>query len=329
MRMLSTKPLIHLFVSSLLLLGFVAPVVSSPPSVLEEQGYTSKVIEMNGLNFHYLEKGEGQPILFLHGFPFDSETWLPVMEPLSNSNKVVALDNRGYPRSDKPADISAYDIRNLVADVSAFMAANFADQKVILVGHDWGATLAWTVAQKHPEQVAKLVAINAPPYNVFLKMMAENETQQAASVYIPRLKSAEFEKVLVDNGAASVWGFGFNTLHESGAIDDAFKDRYFAAWNEKGAIRGGINWYRANIPDAEKITEDDYWPSKEERVEVPSLLLWSDGEAAFVKDTFEEIKKYVDDLHVEIIENAGHLVQLEHSAIVTDHIKAFVSSEEK
>jgi len=291
------------------------------------EGFESKMVSLNGLDFHYLEKGQGNPILFLHGFPFDSETWLLQMQPLSKDYHVLALDNRGYPRSHKPAEIKDYHLSKLVSDVKAFITKKFPDQKVVLVGHDWGATLAWTVAQKHPGVVEKLVAINAPPYNIFLKMIAENDTQQKAAAYIPRLKTEEFEQALVTNGAASVWGFGFNKLFESGAIDEGFKNRYFKAWNERGAITGGINWYRANIPAFEDISDDDYWPAKDSRVTVPTLLLWSDGEAAFVKDTFDEIPSVVDDLKVELIENAGHLVQLEHADLITRHIKEFVTSD--
>lgn len=294
---------------------------------INELGYKSDHLMLNGHKFHYLEKGEGAPILFLHGFPFNSETWYSQMQPLSDRHQVVALDGRGYPRSAKPESIENYSIDRLVSDVSKFIKNKFGDEKVVLVGHDWGGTLAWTVAQKHPELLDKLVVINAPPYNVFLKMLATNQSQQTAASYIPRLVSDEFEQMLIKNGPASVWGFGFNKLYDDGHIDDEFKERYFAAWNEDGAIRGGINWYRANIPAFDQIAEKDYWPSKGSRVVVPTLLLWADGEAAFVTDTFKAIPNYVDDLTVKMIENSGHMVQLERPEVVNKHIQQFLEAE--
>lgn len=291
------------------------------------EGFTADYIELNSLRLHYLEgeqKHAGAPLVFLHGFPFNSETWLPIMSRLNEARSVAALDGRGYPRSEKPEAIEQYRINLLVDDVADFLGAKYPDQKVVLIGHDWGATLAWTVAQAKPELIEKVVAMNAPPYNVFLDMLATSETQQKAASYIPRLKTQAFEDALVANGAASVWGFGFAPLLESGAIDAAFKARFFDAWNEEGAIRGGINWYRANIPDSQDIVEADHWPSKDARVTVPSLLLWSDGEVAFVKDTFEAIKDVVDDLEVVIVDDAGHLVQLQYSQTVSQHIAEFI-----
>ncbi len=291
----------------------------SPPP-----GFEAQSIEINGLDFHYLEKGDGDPILFLHGFPFDSETWVPLMESLSVEFQTVALDARGYPRSDSPTDIESYRIENLVSDVEQLIKSKFEGKAVTLVGHDWGATLAFTVTQAHPELVSRLVAINAPPYNIFLQMLAENEAQRAAAAYIPRLKTLEFEEVLIKNKPASLWAFGMNKLEEAGKIDEGFKLRYFDTWSEGSAITAGINWYRANIPDFDDITDADYWPAKDSRITVPTLLLWSDGEPAFTKDTLERIPTVVDKLTIEVIENAGHMVQFEHKDAVLKHIVDFL-----
>lgn len=114
----------------------------------------------------------------------------------------------------------------------------------------------------------------------------------------------------------------------SGEIDEAFKQAYFNAWNQPGAIAGALNWYKANVPDLDDIVDSSYWPSKNARVTVPSLLIWSDQDPAFVSDTLDEIPHYVDDLTVKVIHTKSHSPFLgKHMKEVAIAMQDFLSAE--
>ena len=105
-------------------------------------GYDSKFVTLNGLKFHYVQKGKGDLIVFLHGYPFFGESWDKLLSHFSNDYHVVAPDNRGYNLSAKPEGAENYKIKLLVEDVKALIKHFPADKKVTLVGHDWGGALA-------------------------------------------------------------------------------------------------------------------------------------------------------------------------------------------
>jgi pimeloyl-ACP methyl ester carboxylesterase len=269
-------------------------------------GYDSKYATLNGLKFHYLQKGEGDLIVFLHGYPFFGASWDKLLSHFSNTYHVVAPDNRGYNLSAKPEGAENYKIELLVEDVKALIKHFPADKKVTLVGHDWGGALAWTTAQKYPELIDKVVVINAPPYNVLLHMIANNEDQKKSSVYMERLKSPNIEKIFDEHGPEMLWRYGFDRGYANGYLDDKFKHAFFEAWEQPGAHTGAVNWYRANIPAVADIKDSSYWPSKMARVTVPSLLIWTENERTFVPAMLDVIPKYVDDLIVTVIPGSGH-----------------------
>lgn len=302
----------NLFVSVCLTFLLTGSTFASPKIVTASElanislGYDSQFVSLNGLDFHYVQKGQGQRIIFLHGYPFFAASWDNLLSHFSQSYHVVAPDNRGYGLSAKPASVEQYRIDKLVDDVKALIEHFPDQQKVILVGHDWGGTLAWTVAQKYPELISKLVVINAPPYNVFLTMLQHNPQQRKSAVYMEQLKSQGSEELFAQYGPELLWRYGFDKMLANGYLNEAFKQAFFAAWQQPGAISGALNWYRANIPALNDINDQTYWPSKTARVSAPSLLIWTENEGSFVPATLDEIPNYVDNLHIEMINDSGH-----------------------
>lgn len=288
-------------------------------------GYSSKIIEINGLSFHYVEAGSGSLILFLHGFPYFAESWDPLLKPLSEKYHVVAPDNRGYGYTAKPPLVNDYNIEYLVADVSALINKLANNKPVILVGHDWGGVLAWSVAQKHPQLVNKVIAINAPPFNVFLNMLAHSDSQREASSYIDMLTSWVGELYFYIKGPELMWGSSLQQLHEKGHVNDEFKRAFLAAWSQKGAAEAAVNWYKANIPAFDEINDDSYLQDKNTRIQVPSLLIWSKNDKAFSFDTFQAIPRYVDNLEINVIDTASHTPHLDHTTEVLDAIEEFIA----
>jgi pimeloyl-ACP methyl ester carboxylesterase len=276
------------------------------PNEVMTLGYDSKFATLNGLKFHYVQQGDGEQIVFLHGYPFFAASWDKLLAHFSQSYHVVAPDNRGYGLSAKPEGVQNYTIDKLVEDVRALIEHLPGSKKVNLVGHDWGGALAWAVAQKYPELIDKVVVINAPPYNVLLHMIVNNEEQKKSSAYMERLKSPKVEKVFAEHGPEMLWRYGFDRGYANGHLDDEFKQAFFAAWNQPGAHTGAVNWYRANVPAVADINDSSYWPSKMARVTVPSLLIWTENERTFVPAMLDVIPKYVDDLSITIIAESGH-----------------------
>ena len=269
-------------------------------------GYDSEYVSLNGLKFHYVHKGEGDIMLFIHGYPFFGAAWDKLLSHFSKDYHVVAPDNRGYNLSAKPEGVENYKIDLLVEDVKALIEHLPQGKKVTLVGHDWGGALAWGVAQKYPEMIDKIVVINAPPFNVLLHMLVNDEEQKKSSAYMDGLKSARMEEVYKQYGPEMLWRYGFDKGYANGDLDDRFKEAFFNAWNQPGAHTGAVNWYRANIPSSADINDDSYWPSKTARVTIPSLLIWTENERTFVPAMLDVIPKYVDDLSVTVIPGSGH-----------------------
>jgi pimeloyl-ACP methyl ester carboxylesterase len=276
--------------------------VSDSPNL----GYDSEFVTLNGLKFHYVHKGEGDLMLFLHGYPFFGASWDKLLSHFASDYHVVAPDNRGYNLSAKPEGAENYKIEILVEDVKALISHFPVGKTVTLVGHDWGGALAWTVAQKYPQLIDKLVVINAPPYNVLLNMIVNNAEQKKSSAYMEKLKSPSIENIFAERGPEMLWRYGFDRGYANGHLDDEFKRAFFTAWGQFGAHTGAVNWYRANIPAPADIQDSSYWPSKTAKVDVPSLLIWTENERTFVPAMLDEIPKYVDDLTVIVIPGSGH-----------------------
>ena len=118
--------------------------------------------DVNGIRLHYAEAGGGDKlVILLHGFPEFWYSWKKQLDALSGSFHVVAPDMRGYNLSDKPARVEDYKIDELVADVVGLID-HFGAKQAAVVGHDWGAGVAWAVALKHPERVSKLAVLQVP-----------------------------------------------------------------------------------------------------------------------------------------------------------------------
>ena len=113
----------------------------------------SNTLQTHDLRVHYLQKGTGDPVILLHGFPETSAMWTPLIEAAASDGfRVVAFDQRGYSPGARPDDVAAYAVPALVDDVLA-VADALGFQRFHLVGHDWGCVVGWSVASLHPDRV--------------------------------------------------------------------------------------------------------------------------------------------------------------------------------
>ncbi|MGW2716472.1 alpha/beta fold hydrolase [Streptomyces sp. NPDC001492] len=122
-----------------------------------------RMVDVNGIRLHVAEEGEGPLVVLLHGFPESWHSWHHQFGPLADAGfRVVAPDQRGYGRSDRPAEVSAYSILHLVGDVVGLIHA-LGEEQAFVVGHDWGAPVAWHTALLRPDVVRGVAGLSVPP----------------------------------------------------------------------------------------------------------------------------------------------------------------------
>lgn len=279
---------------------------SSANNDLYHLGFQSKWLQANGIRMHYLEAGRGETVIFLHGFPYFSGSWYRLMEPISQCQRVISPDNRGFGFSDKPSDAAHYRLPVLTEDVRQLVLSLKLNSPPVIVGHDWGGALAWAFAQSYPDLVKKLVVINAPPFNVLLDSLKQHATQREASKYVGLIKSRLSEWYFWFRGPDILWSEKLEEARRAGDLSDAFKDAYMLAWSTPGAANGAANWYRANIPEFDAITEQDYLPEYGDSIDVPSLLIWSERDPAFVAETLQTTKDSIRHLNVITLDTDSH-----------------------
>src|SRR5689334_12680592 len=195
-----------------------------------------KYADNGGVKIHYVVEGKGPLVVMIHGFPDYWATWKPLMATLSKDGyRVAALDTRGYNLSDKPKGVAAYAMPNLVGDVAAVIAAE-GQKDAVVVGHDWGAAIAWNVVLSHPELVNKLVIFSVPHPAGLSRELATNKDQQANSQYARNFQKEGSENQLT---AERLAGMANKDPKEAPGYLEAFKRSDFAAM---------MNYYRANYP---------------------------------------------------------------------------------
>ena len=153
------------------------------------------------VKIHYVTAGHGPLVVMIHGFPDYWATWKPLMGTLKGHYRVAALDLRGYNLSDKPEGVDAYAFPNLIGDVAAVIKAE-GQSEAIVIGHDWGAAIAWQVAIQRPDLVRRLVILSVPHPTGMARELATNKDQQANSQYARNFQTPGFEKNLTAEGLA-------------------------------------------------------------------------------------------------------------------------------
>jgi len=290
--------------------------------------------EVNGIRLHYAHAGDGPLILFCHGFPEFWYTWRRQLEEFGRDHLAVAPDMRGYNLSDKPADLEAYRIGEIIADIRG-LARHFGDERFVLVGHDWGGAVCWAYAMAHPETLKGLVIANAPHPAVFARELANNPEQAEASQYMRFFREDGAEAALSADDFKMLWQFSLQSLHDRGLMGDADKQAYLDAWGQPGALTGGLNWYRATPlrppPPGGGTDTDDGPPALDPaqfQVRVPTLVAWGLEDRALRPGLLDGLEAFVPDLRVERLAGVSHWVMHEASDRLNGLIRAFLAELE-
>ena len=218
----------------------------STTSVLPDVGVELREgnAEVGDVNLHYVEAGDGPLIVLLHGFPEFWYGWRLQIAPLVAAGfRVVAPDTRGYNLSSKPEDFKDYGVDLLAADIKGLIG-ELGEESAFVVGHDWGGSIAWTMAMNHPEVVDRLAILNAA-HPRKLSEGLHHPSQLRKSWYFFFFAVPDLPEHVVH---ANDWHFFRHFLHDaSPPYTPEEIERYVEAWSQPGAAAGMINYYRASV----------------------------------------------------------------------------------
>jgi pimeloyl-ACP methyl ester carboxylesterase len=252
-------------------------------------------VDVEGVGIEYEVHGEGRPVVLLHGFPDSGRLWRHQAPALAAAGfQVIVPDLRGYGRSDKPTAVDAYSIPVLAGDVLAILAERGIG-KAHVVGHDWGAALAWGLAAFAPDSVDHLVVLSVGHPATFLRTME----QRQKSWYMLLFQFAGVaERWLSENDWANFRAWAGHP--------DA--EQVIADLDANGSLTPGLNYYRANIGPESWVAPPLRFPP----VRAPVMGLWSTGDIALTETQMTESAQSVTgSWRYERLDGAGHWMQLE------------------
>jgi pimeloyl-ACP methyl ester carboxylesterase len=273
---------------------------------------------IRGVAIHAVAAGpaDGPLVVLLHGFPEFWYGWRHQILPIAEAGfRVVAPDQRGYNRSDKPEGVPAYHLDELAADVAGLIDA-CGHQAADVVGHDWGGVVAWWTALKHPGRVRRLVVLNAPHPIAMQKFARKNWRQLWRSRYIgffqvPRLP----ERYLSLAGFAPLRR-ALTGSAPPGIFGSADLSAYRQTWSQPGALTAMLNWYRAMLKFRTSGTDL--------RVRQKTLILWGERDDFLESGLAAASARFCDDARVLLIERGSHWIQHERPRRVNAEILAFL-----
>jgi pimeloyl-ACP methyl ester carboxylesterase len=240
-------------------------------------------VDVGDLLFDVRTEGpaDGTPILLLHGFPETSLSWTAVMPLLATAGmRVYAPDQLGYSPGARPAEVDAYAMPNL-AQVTADLMTALDLPTAHVVGHDWGANVAWTLGAWHPDRVRTLTAVSVPHPAAYTAAFRADPEQKERSAYIRLFwQEGKAEEVLLADGARRLRRM-LGTEAETGIPAEAV-DHYVAVLSAPGALTAALNWYRA-MSSGPKV----------DPVGVPTTYVWSDGDVAIGRTAAEACGDFV------------------------------------
>jgi pimeloyl-ACP methyl ester carboxylesterase len=280
-------------------------------------------IQTNAVRLHTVQAGpkNGRLLVFLHGFPEYWYGWRGQIDFFAARGwRVVAPDQRGYNLSDKPRGVWQYQVEQLAADVDGLIRGMGRD-KACLVGHDWGAAVAWETAIRYPQRLEKLAILNVPHPDVMTRFLLSDRAQLRKSWYIFFFQIPGLPELLLGSNHFAGLRRMMRVSGNEGSFSEADLNQYASAWSQPGALSAMINWYRAVFRrslSGPKKTADI--PVR--RVTVPVLILWGKKDIAL---STEMVQPSLDlcgaSKRAVFYENASHWVQHDETNAVNRELE--------
>jgi epoxide hydrolase 4 len=321
----------RLFLAILALVA-ASPAIAKPdPAVVHANsirhgaaGYSEGWYGTGEERLHYVTAGKGPLIILHHGFPSFWYSWFDQMEMLKSRYRVVAVDGLGSGLSAKPVAVAPYRIDRLAAQLDGLARHLNGDRRFVLIGHDWGAALAFAYAQAYPDRLNAVIGMSAPPFNLFLDLVASDPEQQRRSQYMQTFRALTLDAIGKRGLPEQIWRQSYGGLIARGALSAAEGELLKAALSDPRAINGGMNWYRANIPPVEQIGPTDRWPAHNPSSTVPSLLIWGDADRTFVPQFLDRMGTQAIDLKIARMKDVGHWTPMEDPSRANAILAAFL-----
>ena len=287
-----------------------------------QDDFKSEYLETNGIRLHYMTqsmtKGDGPLMLFLHGFPECWYSWRHQLRAFGQDYKAVALDLRGYNKSDKPKETSAYALSELIKDVEGAIQA-LGYERCVLVGHDWGGAIAWSFAYAHPEMLERLIVLNLPHPAKFAEGLRTPQ-QLLRSWYIALFQLPKVpEWLLSANDYAGIRSAFKEQAVNPNAFTKADLDMLVAAAAKPGALSAMLNYYR-NI-----FKSGGFFNKQWDVLKVPTLMVWGENDVALGKELTYGTDEYVERFELHYIPDCSHWVQQEQPELVNQYMRAFLA----
>ena len=276
----------------------------------------------NGVRLHCAVAGpeDGPLVIALHGFP---EFWRGMLSPMVTLAKagyrVVAPDQRGYGLSEKPGQISDYRIEVLADDVAGLITA-MGHQQARILGHDWGAAVAWWLALTNPEVVRSLIVVNVPHPRVLAKQIRSSRQQLRKSWYIFAMQVPWLpQRLLFSRLGRPVFARTLARTALAGSLTPEYQQQLTRSWTSEDSGRGMTHWYRAAVQQRPPSLTDKF-------VHVPTLILWGRKDVALTPQMAEASVELCDNGELIMYDDATHWLLHDEPVDTADRIVAFFDS---
>ena len=288
-------------------------------------------IELDTVDTGPVDGGDGEVLIFLHGFPESHRTWRHQIAHFSDHYRCIAPDQRGYRGSSKPQEVAAYTPDRLIGDVFQ-LADALAVDRFTIIGHDWGGAIAWGVAMggQATGRVTRAVIANAPHPAIFQRLLYTNEQQRRSSQYIRGFRDPANDPLIREQGLTGI------LLQEvrwdrPDAMEPEERAALLEDWQDRDAAFAMLNWYRASpidVPDMDApfAVPSDWSPPPLPRLAIPTLVIWALDDLALPPANLEGLDAVVEDLTIERVPDCGHFVPWEAPEAVNAAIGAFLGS---
>jgi pimeloyl-ACP methyl ester carboxylesterase len=260
-------------------------------------------MDVNGIDLYVEDSGgAGEAVVLLHGWPDSARLWRNQVPPLTAAGyRVIAPDLRGFGRSAKPDDVAAYRLTEPVADVVGILDA-LGIERCHLVGHDWGAAVAWLFGSLHGDRLRTLTALSVP------HLAAPRTLRQREMAWYQLF--FQFTGVAEESLAHDDWALFRELLRGDGDVE-----QYVADLSRPGALTASLNWYRANLaPQPPSVA-----PPRLPKIAVPTLGIWSTGDHYLAGGRMPLSERFVDAAwRYEEIDGASHWIPLDAADRLTE-----------
>ena len=265
---------------------------------------------VNGVKLHYVTAGDGPPLVLLHGWPQTWYEWRDVIPDLATDYTVVAPDLRGMGDSEVPP--SGYDKDTVATDVRELVGhLGFGDDRIVLVGHDWGMATAYAYAAQYREDVAALCVLEAGVPGVH-----EDEKRKLWHTRFHTVRDLP-ERLVAGRERLYLSWFYREGAYDPSAIDADARDEYVRCYSGAGGLRGGFEYYRAYDDDVENNQGH-----AEDPLEIPVLALG--GAASFRELPIRDMNAVATDVEGEVVDRAGHWIPEERPEYFCERLRGFL-----